>query len=169
MPDLFFKGSAKCPTSSQRARPTRQRSPKQAQNEGTRPNLKAAKAQKDKGGTPHPPVTKDQQRSQSNKSGTTAPAVSHQPDTLAPTSTEDLVRDRPPVLGNPRNIGAVAGEPGSHPITMADDHDNNHASDLEDRAPHKNADTTLKDTPEFNGDKNSSNPGVIEALQNRLE
>ena len=39
------------PTSSQRARPNRQRSPKQAQNEGTQPNLKAAKAQKDKGGS----------------------------------------------------------------------------------------------------------------------
>ena len=52
---------------------------------------------------------------------------------------------------------------------MADDHDNDHDSDLENRTPYKNADTTLKDTPESNGDKNSSNPGVIEALQDRLK
>ncbi|KAL4276738.1 hypothetical protein AHAS_Ahas20G0237200 [Arachis hypogaea] len=45
---------------------------------------------------------------------------------------------------------------------MADDHDNDHDSDLEDRTPHKNAGNTLKDTPESNEDKNSSNPGVIE-------
>ena len=102
----------------------------------------------------------------SNKSDTAAPATINKSDTTAPTSTEDLVRDRPTVSGNPRNIGAVAGEPRSHPINMADDHDNDHDSGLEDRTPHKNADTILKDTPETNGDKNSSNPGVIEALQN---
>ena len=105
----------------------------------------------------------------SNKLDTPAPAAVHLPDTSAPTNTEDLVRDRPTVSGNPQNIGAVAREPGSHPINMADDHDNDHDSGLEDRTPHKNADTILKDTPETNGDKNSSNPGVIEALQNRLE
>ncbi|KAL4306728.1 hypothetical protein AHAS_Ahas16G0207300 [Arachis hypogaea] len=77
-------------------------------------------------GTPHPPVTKDKKCSQSNKSDTTASAATSQPDTSAPTSTEDLDRDQPPVSGNPRNIGAVAGEPRSHPITMADDHDNDH-------------------------------------------
>ena len=52
---------------------------------------------------------------------------------------------------------------------MADDHDNDHDSDIEDRTPHKNVDSTTKDTPESNGDKNSSNPGVIEALQDRLK
>ncbi|KAL4321753.1 hypothetical protein AHAS_Ahas14G0142000 [Arachis hypogaea] len=52
---------------------------------------------------------------------------------------------------------------------MADDHDNDHDSYLEDRTPHKNADATPKDTPESNGDKNSSHPGVIEALQDRLK
>ena len=29
-------------------------------------------------------------------------------------------------------VSAVAGEPGSHPINMADDHDNDHDSGLED-------------------------------------
>ncbi|QHO19815.1 Replication factor A protein [Arachis hypogaea] len=48
---------------------------------------------------PHPPVTKDQQCSQSHKSDTTTPATTHQPDTSSPTSTEDLVRDRPTVSG----------------------------------------------------------------------
>ena len=114
-------------------------------------------------------MAKDQQCSKSNKSDPTAPAVISQPDSLSPTSTEDLIRDRPPVLGNPRNIGAVAGEPESHPKTMADGHDNDHDSDLENRTPHKNVDTTLKDTPESNGDKNSPNPGAIEALQHRLK
>ena len=52
---------------------------------------------------------------------------------------------------------------------MADGHDNDHDSDLENRTLHKNADTTLKDTPESNGDKNSPNPGAMEALQNRLK
>ena len=98
-------------------------------------------------------------RSSPNKSDVPVPVTIYQPDTSVPTSTEDLVRDRPTVSGNPRNIGAVAGEPGSHPDTMADGHDNDHDSDLENRTPHKNADTMLKDTPESNGDKNSSNPG----------
>ncbi|KAL4359468.1 hypothetical protein AHAS_Ahas08G0080400 [Arachis hypogaea] len=75
---------------------------------------------------PDTSVTEDQQHHQSNKSDVPAPAVIHLPDTPATTSMEDLVRDRPPVSGNPRNIGAVAGEPGSHPITMADDHDNDY-------------------------------------------
>jgi len=104
-----------------------------------------------------------------HKSDTTAPAAIHQPDTSSLTNTEDLARDRPTVSGNPRNIGVVAGELGSHLITMADDHDNDHDLDLEDRTPHKNAGNTLKDTPESNGDKNSSNLGVIEALQHRLK
>ena len=52
---------------------------------------------------------------------------------------------------------------------MADGHNNDHDSDLENRTPHKNVDTTLKDALEFNGDKNSSNPGAIEALQDRLK
>ncbi|KAL4313724.1 hypothetical protein AHAS_Ahas15G0013700 [Arachis hypogaea] len=52
---------------------------------------------------------------------------------------------------------------------MTDDHDNDHDSDLEDRTPHKNADVILKDTLEPNGNKDSSNPGVIEALQDRLK
>ncbi|KAL4357007.1 hypothetical protein AHAS_Ahas09G0143600 [Arachis hypogaea] len=84
-------------------------------------------------------------------------------------STEDLVRDRPKVSGNPRNIGAVVGELGSHPITMADDHDNDHDSDLEDRMPHKNTDTTPKDTPQLNNEKNSLNAGAMEALQDHLK
>ena len=93
----------------------------------------------------------------------------HQVGHTAPTSTEDLVRDRPPVSGNPRNIGAVAGEPGSHPITMADDHDNDHDSDLEDRTPHKNADTTPNDTTQLNNKKDSPNIVAMEALQDRLK
>ncbi|KAL4304707.1 hypothetical protein AHAS_Ahas16G0005200 [Arachis hypogaea] len=53
--------------------------------------------------TLHPPVAEDQQYSKSNKSDTIAPAATSQPDTSSPTSTEDLIRDRPPVSGNPRN------------------------------------------------------------------
>ncbi|KAL4329066.1 hypothetical protein AHAS_Ahas13G0262900 [Arachis hypogaea] len=52
---------------------------------------------------------------------------------------------------------------------MADGHDNDHDSDLENRTPHKNADTMLKDTPESNRDKNSPNSGAMEALQDRLK
>ena len=114
-------------------------------------------------------MAKDQQCSKSNKSDTTAPAATSQPDTSSPTSTEDLIRDRPTVSGNPRNIGAVAGEPGSHPITMADDHDNDHDSGLEDRTPYKNVDTTPKDTPQTNEDKNSPNTEALEMLQDRLK
>ena len=102
-------------------------------------------------------MTKDQQCSQSNKSDTTAPAATSQPDTSSPTSTEDLIRDRPPVSGNPWNIGAVAGEPGSHPIVMEDNLNNDHNSGLEDRMPHKNTDATPKDTPQDKGDKQHPN------------
>ncbi|KAL4328151.1 hypothetical protein AHAS_Ahas13G0171400 [Arachis hypogaea] len=52
---------------------------------------------------------------------------------------------------------------------MADDHDNNHDSDLENRTPHKNADTTPKDTPQPNKDKNLPNEEAMEALQDRLK
>ncbi|KAL4394097.1 hypothetical protein AHAS_Ahas02G0117900 [Arachis hypogaea] len=48
---------------------------------------------------------------------------------------------------------------------MADDHDNNHDSDLEDRTPHKNADTTPKDTLQLNNEKDSPNAGAMEELQ----
>ena len=51
---------------------------------------------------------------------------------------------------------------------MADDHDNNHGSDLEDRMPHKNTDTTPKDTPQINN-KNSPNEGALDAFQDRLK
>ena len=112
---------------------------------------------------------KDQQCSQSHKSDTTAPAATHQPDTLSPTNTEDLVRDRPTVSGNPRNIGVVAGDRTSHPITMADDHDNDHTSDLEEIMPHKNADTTPKDTSQIDNKKNSPNEGAMDAFQDRLK
>ncbi|XP_052118459.1 uncharacterized protein LOC127747802 [Arachis duranensis] len=50
-------------------------------------------------GIPHPPGTKDQQQFWSHKSDTPAPAVVYLPDTLAPTNTEDLDRDRPTVSG----------------------------------------------------------------------
>ncbi|KAL4287882.1 hypothetical protein AHAS_Ahas19G0230600 [Arachis hypogaea] len=49
--------------------------------------------------------------------------------TLASESLADLLQDRPSILGNPRNIGTVAGEPGNHPIIMANNLDNNHNSD----------------------------------------
>ena len=52
---------------------------------------------------------------------------------------------------------------------MADDHDNDHDSGLEDRTPHKNADVTLQNTPETNKDKDSPNSGAMEALLDRLK
>ncbi|KAL4330083.1 hypothetical protein AHAS_Ahas13G0364600 [Arachis hypogaea] len=108
----------------------------------------------------HPPVTKDQQHRQFNKSDTTAPATAHKSDTSPLTSIEGLIRDRPIVSGNPRNIGAVAEEPGSHPIIMAENLDNDHNSDLENRTPHKNVDVTPNDTSQPNKDKNSPSTGV---------
>ena len=114
-------------------------------------------------------MTKDQKCSQSNKSNTTALAATSQPDMSSPTSTEDLIRDRPTVSGNPRNIGAIAGEPGSHPIIMADNLDNDHNSDLENRTPHKNAEVTIDDTSQPNKDKNSPNTGAMEAPQDHLK
>jgi len=87
----------------------------------------------------------------------------------SPTITEDLVRDRITVSCNPRNIGAVAGEPESHPIIMADNLDNDHNSDLENRTPHKNTEVTLDDTFQPNKDKNPPNTGAMEALQDRLK
>ena len=51
---------------------------------------------------------------------------------------------------------------------MADDHDNDHTSDLEERTPHKNVDTTPKDTPQINN-KNSPNEGALEAFHDWLK
>ncbi|XP_057747647.1 uncharacterized protein LOC130966842 [Arachis stenosperma] len=52
---------------------------------------------------------------------------------------------------------------------MADDHDNDHTSDLEERTPHKKADTTPKDTSQINNKKNSPNEGAMDAFQDRLK
>ena len=52
---------------------------------------------------------------------------------------------------------------------MADDHDNDHDSDLEDKIPHKNTDTTPKDIPQPNRDENSPNPGALKTLQDCLK
>ncbi|XP_057755997.1 uncharacterized protein LOC130975189 [Arachis stenosperma] len=51
---------------------------------------------------------------------------------------------------------------------MADDHDNDHTSDLEERTLYKNVGTTPKDTPQVN-DKNSPNKGDLEAFQSWLK
>ncbi|KAL4391101.1 hypothetical protein AHAS_Ahas03G0211400 [Arachis hypogaea] len=52
---------------------------------------------------------------------------------------------------------------------MADNHDNDHDSDLEDRTSHKNPDTTPKDTPQLKNEKNSPNAGAMEALRDHLK
>ncbi|KAL4356837.1 hypothetical protein AHAS_Ahas09G0126600 [Arachis hypogaea] len=52
---------------------------------------------------------------------------------------------------------------------MADNHDNDHDSDLEDRTPHKNTDTPPKDTPQLNNENDSPNTGAMEVLQDRLK
>ncbi|KAL4337902.1 hypothetical protein AHAS_Ahas12G0156600 [Arachis hypogaea] len=55
---------------------------------------------------------------------------------------------------------------------MEDNLDNDHNSGLEDRMPHKNTDTTPKDTPQNKGDKQPPNTEILEAIreqQHRLK
>ncbi|KAL4329370.1 hypothetical protein AHAS_Ahas13G0293300 [Arachis hypogaea] len=89
---------------------------------------------------------------------TTINTLEH-PDTTAPTTTADLDRDRPTVSGNPRNIGVVARDPRSHPVTMADNLVNDHnfedkllklEADLKTRNTHSNhEDNSHKDQDPF--------------------
>ncbi|KAL4344916.1 hypothetical protein AHAS_Ahas11G0226200 [Arachis hypogaea] len=100
-----------------------------------------------------------------NRSNEGPEARFNKSDTTAPATTADLLRDRPSVSGNPQNIGAVAGELGSHPVAMEDNLDNDHNSSLEDRTPHKNTDATPKGTPQNKGDKQHLNTKFLEAIR----